>query len=61
MCTLSYLRIPNGYSLMMNRDESPLRPQPEQIKQPVLHGDDGLGRRGRLGQPRGYSRRSSDG
>jgi hypothetical protein len=45
MCTLSFLRLPEGYSVMMNRDESPLRPKPEQIKQSVLEGSDGIARR----------------
>jgi hypothetical protein len=45
MCTLSFLRLPQGYSLMMNRDESPLRPKPEQIKQAVIEGADGAPRR----------------
>jgi hypothetical protein len=45
MCTLSFLRLADGYSLMMNRDESPLRPKPEQIRQAVVEGSDGVGRR----------------
>jgi uncharacterized protein with NRDE domain len=45
MCTVSFLRIPNGYSVMMNRDESPLRPKPEDIKQAVVEGAEGVGRR----------------
>jgi hypothetical protein len=45
MCTLSFLRLPSGYSVMMNRDESPQRPKPEQIKQTVIEGSDGVGRR----------------
>lgn len=45
MCTLSFLRVPGGYSVMMNRDESPLRPKPEDIKQAIVEGSDGVGRR----------------
>jgi hypothetical protein len=45
MCTLSLLRLPSGYSFMMNRDESPLRPKPEQIRQASIEGLDGATRR----------------
>jgi hypothetical protein len=41
MCTVSFLRLKQGYSLMMNRDESPLRPAPETLAQPVLEGPSG--------------------
>ena len=41
MCTLSFLRLQQGYSLMMNRDESPSRPAPETLAQPVLEGPSG--------------------
>ncbi|HTB34720.1 MAG TPA: NRDE family protein [bacterium] len=41
MCTVSFLRLKQGYSLMMNRDESPLRPAPETLAQPVLDGPSG--------------------
>nr|HTB35218.1 NRDE family protein [bacterium] len=41
MCTVSFLRLRQGYSLMMNRDESPLRPAPETLAQPVLDGPGG--------------------
>ena len=36
MCTLSFLRLSSGYSLMMNRDESPLRPQSDELRQVAL-------------------------
>ncbi len=45
MCTLSFLRVPQGYSLMMNRDESPQRPKPEQIRQASIEGADAALRR----------------
>lgn len=45
MCTVSFLRIPHGFSVMMNRDESPLRPKPEDIKQAVVEAAEGGGRR----------------
>jgi hypothetical protein len=38
MCTLSFLRLSQGYSLMMNRDESPARPHPEDIRQATVLG-----------------------
>jgi hypothetical protein len=41
MCTVSFLRLKQGYSLMMNRDESPLRPAPETVAQPVIDGPRG--------------------
>jgi hypothetical protein len=41
MCTVSFLRLKQGYSLMMNRDESPLRPAPQTLAQPVLDGPSG--------------------
>jgi hypothetical protein len=45
MCTLSFLRLKSGYSFMMNRDESPKRPKPEQIRQASIEGVDGAVRR----------------
>jgi hypothetical protein len=45
MCTLSFLRLKSGYSFMMNRDESPARPKPEQIRQASIEGVDGAVRR----------------
>jgi len=44
MCTVSFLRLKQGYSLMMNRDESPLRPAPETVAQPALEGPSGARR-----------------
>jgi hypothetical protein len=44
MCTVSFLRLKQGYSLMMNRDESPSRPAPETLAQPVLDGPSGARR-----------------
>ena len=41
MCTVSFLRLKQGYSLMMNRDESQSRPAPETLAQPVLEGPSG--------------------
>jgi hypothetical protein len=38
MCTLSFLRLSQGYSLMMNRDESPLRPQAQELREARLEG-----------------------
>lgn len=38
MCTLSYLPLSQGYSLMMNRDESPQRPLAETVQQSRLDG-----------------------
>lgn len=32
MCTLSVLGLPGGYSLMMNRDESPQRPEARELR-----------------------------
>lgn len=40
MCTLSLLRLRQGYSLMMNRDESPSRPPATEMA--GLAGDDGV-------------------
>jgi hypothetical protein len=41
LCTVSFLRLRQGYSIMMNRDESPARPAPETLAQPVLDGPGG--------------------
>lgn len=45
MCTLSILRLKSGYSFMMNRDESPARPQPDQIRQATVEGEGAEARR----------------
>jgi len=41
MCTVSFLRLKQGYSLMMNRDEQPSRAKPEQIRQANVEGSEG--------------------
>ena len=41
MCTLSFLRLASGYSLMMNRDESRQRPRVDHIAQASVAGAEG--------------------